>query len=150
VTTQQDIKEALILLEQMSQYPNEILQVMNEGEQAELMQELNALAARAIVAQSSADLPGLVNAIRQLVEDRAALRHLFLSDGTNVEREQVLRGVTLADQQAIAGLNAYTQQFVPQIRNTVIDCQIQMQAALDKQAALQQEPIQRKSHDRTE
>lgn len=134
MNAQQSIEGALILLEQMTEDPNEVLQVLDTAEQSTVMQELGALAERAESIQSGADLLKLADAIHRLIEDRPGLRALLLSEGTDVERERALRTVTIADQQAKADLNVYAQQRAPLIRNTVIECRAQLEAALQKTA----------------
>lgn len=144
---QQSVEEALILLEQMSEDPNEILQVLEEAEQLAMMKELDVLAARAATVQSSADLLQLVDAIHRLVEDRPGLKALLLPDGTDVAEEQSQRTVTMGDQQATMELNAYAQQRAPQIHNTVIECRAQLEAALQKTSESAHNSTQGKSHD---
>ncbi len=147
MNTQQNVEETLILLEQMSEYPNEILQVLDEAEHFSVMQDLDVLAERAATIQSGADLLSLVDAIYRLVEGRPGLKALLLPEGTDVEQEQSQRIVTLGDQQATTELNAYAQQRAPQIHNTVINCRTQLAAALQKKAESEHTPPQGKSHD---
>jgi hypothetical protein len=147
MNAEQSVEEALILLEQMSEDPNEILQVLDEAEQSGIMQDLDVLAARAAIIQSGADLLSLVDAIHRLVEDRPGLKALLLPEGTDVEEERVQRSVTLGDQQAIMELNTYAQQRAPQIHNTVITCRTQLEAALQKKAEAEHKSTQGKSHD---
>ena len=147
MNTEQSVEEALILLEQMSEDPNEILQVMDEAEQSAMMQDLDMLAERAATIQNGADLLSLVDAIYHLVEDQPGLKALLLLEGTDVEEEQSQRTVTLGDQQATIELNAYAQQRAPQIHNTVIECRAQLKAALQKRGESEHKPPQGKSHD---
>lgn len=144
MNVEQSVEEALILLEQMSEDPNEILQVMDEAEQATVMKELRVLAERAATIQSAADLLSLTDAIHRLVEDRPGLGALLLPEGTDVSQERSQRIVTIADQQATTELNAYAQQRAPQIRNAVIECRTQLEAALQKTAESEQKPTQDK------
>ena len=147
MNAQQSVEEALILLEQMSEDPNEILQVLDKAEQSAVMQDLDVLAERAATIQSGADLLSLVDAIYRLVEDRPGLKALLLPEGTDVEEEQSQRTVTMGDQQATTELNAYAQSRAPQIHNTVITCRAQLEAALQKKAESEHKPTQGKSHD---
>ena len=144
---QQSVEEALILLEQMSEDPNEILQVLDEAEQSAVMQDLDVLAERAAIIQNGADLLSLVDTINRLVENRPGLKALLLPEGTDVEEEQAQRTVTLGDQQVTMELNAYAQQRSPQIHNAVIECRQQLEAALQKNAESEHKPPQGKSHD---
>ncbi len=147
MNTEQSVEEALILLEQMSEDPNEILKVLDEAEQFAVMQDLDVLAERAATIQSGADLLSLVDAIYRLVEGRPELRALLLPEGTDVEQEQSQRTVTMGDQQATTDLNAYAQSRAPQIHNTVIECRTQLEAALQKIADQEHKPTQGKNHD---
>jgi hypothetical protein len=147
MNAQQSVEEALILLEQMSEDPNEILKVLNEAEQSAVMQDLNVLAEQAATIQSGADLLSLVDTIHRLVEDRPGLKALLLPEGIDVEQEQSQRTVTLGDQQVTTELDAYAQQRAPQIHNTVIECRTQLEAALQKKVEAEHKPTQGKSHD---
>ena len=147
MNTEQSVEEALILLEQMSEDPNEILQVLDEAERAAVMKDLDVLAERAATVQSGADLLSLVDAIHRLVEDRPGLKALLLPEGTDVAQERAQRSITLADQQATMGLNEYAQQRAPQMHNAVITCRTQLEAALQKKAESEHKPTQGKSHD---
>jgi hypothetical protein len=147
MNTQQSVEEALILLEQMSEDPIEILQVLDEAERSAVMKELNVLAERAATLQSGADMLSLVDAIHRLVEDRPGLKALLLPEGTDVAQERAQRTVTLADQQAAMEFNAYAQQRAPQIRNTIITCRTQLEAALQKKVEAEQKSTQGKNHD---
>lgn len=147
MNTQQSVEEALILLEQMSEDPNEILQVLDEAEQSAVMKDLDVLSERAATIQDGADLLSLVDAIYRLVEDRPGLEALLLPEGTDVEEEQFQRTVTLGDQQATMELNAYAQQRAPQIHNAVIECRAQLKAALQKRGESEHRPPQGKNHD---
>src|SRR5436190_17542894 len=100
MNAEQSVEEALILLEQMSEDPNEILQVLDETEQFAMMQDLDVLAERAASIQSGGELLNLADAIHRLVEDRAGLKELLLPKGTDVAEERTQRTVTLAVQQA--------------------------------------------------
>ena len=145
MNTEQSVEEALILLEQMGEDPNEILQVLDEAEQSAMMKDLDKLAARTV--QSSADLLKLVDAIHRLVEDRPGLKALLLPEGTDIAEERAQRTVTIEDQQATTELNAYAQQRAAQIHNTVIKCRKQLEAALQKSEEPEHKPPQGKSHD---
>jgi len=144
MNTEQNVEEALILLEQMSEYPKETLQVLNEAEQAEVIKELDALAEQAAITQSSADLLKLVDAIHRLVEDRPGLGGLLLPEGTDVAEERSQRAVAMADQRATTDLNAYALQRAPQIRNAVIEVRAHLEAALQKNAGPRHKPTQDK------
>jgi len=134
MNSEQSIKEALSLLEQMSEHPNEILQKLDETEQAAVMRELDGLAERATTLQSDTDLLQLADAIHCLVEDRAGLRLLLLPEGMDVAQQLAQRSVTLADHQQTTKRNTYVQQRAPQIRNAVIECRAQLEVALQKKA----------------
>jgi hypothetical protein len=149
MNAQQSVEEALILLEQISEDPNEILQVLDEAEQLAMMKNLDILAKRAAIIQSGADLLSLVDAIYRLVESRPGLKALLLPEGTDVEEEQTQRTVNMGDQQATMELNAYAQQRAPQIHNTIITCRTQLEAALQKKVESEHKPPQEKSHDNT-
>jgi hypothetical protein len=147
MNVQQNVEEARILLEQISEDPNEILQVLDEAEQLAIMQDLDALASRAATIQSGADLLSLVDAIHCLVEDRPGLKALLLPVGTDVAQEPAQRTVTMGDQQATMELNAYAQQRAPQIHNTIITCRTHLEATLQKQVEAEYKPPQGNSHD---
>lgn len=146
MNAQQSAEEALILLEQMSEDPNEILHVLDEVEQLEIIKDLDVLAERAAIIKSGADLLSLVDAIYRLVEDRIGLKALLLPEGTDVAQERAQRTVTLSDQQATMELNAYAQQRAPQIHNTLIKCRTQLEAALQSKVEAEHKPAQGKSH----
>ena len=141
---EQSVEEALILLEQMSEEPNEVLQVLDEAEQAAVMRELGVLAEQAATIQSSADLLKLADAIHRLVEDQPRLGALLLPDGTDVQEERSQRAVTIADQLATAEPNVYVQKRAPLIRNAVIESRAQLEAALQKTAEPKHTPDQEK------
>jgi hypothetical protein len=147
---EQSVEEALILLEQMSEVPNEILQVLEEAEQSAVMKDFDVLAKRAATIQNGADLLGLVDAIHCLVEDRPGLKALLLPEGTDVTQERAKRTVTLADQQAAMELNAYAQLRAPQIHNTIITCRRQLEAALQKKVEAEHKSTQGKNDDNAE
>jgi hypothetical protein len=144
---EQIVEEALILLEQMSEYPNEILQVLDKAERSVVMREMDLLAERAATIQSSDALLSLVDAIYRLVEDQPGLKALLLPEVTDVAEKRAQRTVTMADQLATTDLNAYAQQRAPQIRNAVIEVRAQLEAALQKNTESKHKPIQGNSHD---
>ena len=144
VNAEQSVEEALILLEQMSEDPNEVLGVLDETEQSAVMKELGILAEQAETIQSAADLLSLTDAIHCLVEDRPGLGGLLLPEGSDVEDERSQRTVTMADQLATTELNAYAQKRAPQIRNAVIECRARLEAALQNNAESSHRPTQGK------
>jgi hypothetical protein len=129
---QRSVTGALILLRQMSEYPAEVAQVLDDGARSAVLGELDALADRAAAIDSNADLLSLADAVHRLVEDRAPLRALLLPAGASVAGEQAQRTVTLADQQATTELSSCPAELAPQIRNAVIECRAQLQATLRK------------------
>src|SRR6266704_1214259 len=116
------VEGALILLEQMSEYPHEVLGKLDVEEQAVVMEMLDALVKQADAVQSEADLLKVADAIYRLVEDRPGLGALLLPEGTDVAKERSQRGVTLDDHLATTGKDAYVQQRAPQMRNALIEC----------------------------
>ncbi len=156
---EQGVEKAQMFLEQMSEYPNETLSVLDEAEQVTLMKQLDVLVEQAAAIQCGTDLLSLVDAIHRLVEDRAGLKALLLPEETEVTNELLLleetdlaeeraqRAVTLADQQATMEFNAYVQQRAPQIHNTLITCRTHLEAALQKKVESEPRPPQGKSHD---
>jgi hypothetical protein len=129
---EQSVEGALSLLEQIRDYPDEVLQELDENEQANVMRELDVLAEQAATLQSDTDLLQLADAIYSLVESQAGLRSLLLPEGTDVAQQLAQRSVTLADYQATTAMDAYVQQWAPQIRNAVIEVGAQLEAALQK------------------
>lgn len=124
------VEGALILLAQMSEYPNEVLGVLNVMEQNAVVAALEAWAEQVAVMQNDADLLKLADAIYRLVEDQPGLRALLLPSGTDVAEGQSQRKVTLDAHLATTGEQAYAQKYAPQMRNTVIDFKAQFEAAL--------------------
>jgi hypothetical protein len=104
MNAEQSVEEALILLEQMSEDPNEILRVLDDAELYSLMKELSVLAEQAATIESSAELLQLADAILRLVEDRSGLRGLLLSEEIDVNKERSQRTITIDYQQATTEL----------------------------------------------
>jgi hypothetical protein len=142
MNAQQSVEEALILLEQIRDYPDEVLQKLDANEQATVMRELYVLAEQAATLQSGTDLLQLADAIHCLVESQAGLCSLLLPEGTDVAQQRTQRSVTLADYQATTAMDAYVQQWAPQIRNTVIEVRAQLEVALQKKTEAAQTPTQ--------
>jgi hypothetical protein len=132
VKVQQKMEGAMILLDQISEYPNEVMQALDNPEKFAIVKELDALAERAAGIQSSGDLLGLFDAVYNLTIGRAALKALLLPAGDYADEEQLQRRVTLEDQQLTTELNDYAQQVAPQIRNNVVECREKLQALLDE------------------
>ena len=150
MNTEQSIKGALILLEQMSKYPQEDRKNLDEAHQDAVMKELDVLAKQAATVQNDADLLSLADAIHRLVEDQPGLRLLLLPDGTDVATQRSQRAVTMADHLAATGQNTYAQERAPQMRNAVIEARTQLEAVLKRTEKPKHKQEQRKSHDFTD
>jgi CHAT domain-containing protein/tetratricopeptide (TPR) repeat protein len=149
MNVERQVEGALILLAQMSEYPNEVLkELKNETERDAVLTALEALAEQAIAAQSDADLQNLTNAIYRLVKSQPGLKALLLPEEAEVAEEEAQREVTLADHLAATGQLTYAQTYAPQIRNAVIECRTQLEAALS--AAEQADSTPGKSHERSQ
>jgi hypothetical protein len=147
MSAEQSVEEVQILLDQMSQYPDEILQIIGEEEQSEIIRELDMLAQRFATIRSGAGLLSLADAIHRLAEDRPKLRALLLPLGIDVAEQRSQRTVTLADQLVTTGLNTYAQERAPQICNAVIRCRTQLEAALQENAESKHKSEQGKRYD---
>jgi CHAT domain-containing protein/tetratricopeptide (TPR) repeat protein len=150
MNVEQQIEGALILLSQMSEYPNEVLKELNEVEQGEVVKALEALDKQAATVQSYDDLSKLTVAIYHLVEDQAGLRALLLPEGSDVGEGQAQRYVPLFDNLATAGEQTYVQRYAPQIRNAVIECHTQLEAALRAAEEADRPSKQGKGHEHAE
>jgi len=142
------IDGALILLAQMSEYPNKVLEVLkNEIERGAVLTALAALAEQAANVQSDADLQNLTNAIYRLLKSQPGLRSLLLSEEAEVAEEEEQRQVTLADYVDATEQLTYAQMYAPQIRNAVIECRMQLEAALCAAEQADSTPTEGKSHE---
>ena len=128
---EQQAEEALSLLTQMSEYPNEVLaKLKHKTERDAVLTALDVLAAQANVAQSDADLLNLTDAIYRLARDQPGLNALFSLEEAERVEEQEQREVTQADHLAATRQQTYAQMYIPQIRNAVIKCHTQLEVAL--------------------
>jgi hypothetical protein len=146
---EQRVEGALILLAQMSEYPNEVVGELNAEEQGVVITALAALAEQSATVQSDADLVHLTDAIYSLVVDQSVLKALLLPEGNEMAEEQAQREVTFADHLAATGQQTYTQTYAPQIRNAVIECRTQLEAALRAAEQADSAPTQGKGHERS-
>jgi len=150
MNTEEQIEGALILLSQMSEYPNEVLKELNKVEQGEVVKALETLGEQAATMQSDEDLLKLTIAIYGLVEDQAGLRALLLPEGSDAGEGQAQRYVPLIDQLEATGQQTYAQRYAPQIRNAVIECHTQLEAALRTAEETDHPSEQGKGHEHSE
>jgi hypothetical protein len=147
---EQRIEGAMILLAQMSEYPNEVLgELKSDTEKDAVLTALEALAEQAAAAQSDADLQHLTDAIYRLVSDQPGLKALLLPEGNETVERQAQREVTLADHLVATSQQTYSQIYAPQIRNAVIECRTQLEAALHAAEQADTAPEQGKGHERS-
>ena len=150
MNVEQQIEGSLILLSQMSEYPNEVLKELNEVEQGEVIKALEALDEQAAAVQSDDNLLKLTVAIYRLVKDQAGLRALLLPEGSDAGEGQAQRYVPLIDNLAATGQQTYVQMYAPQIRNAVIECHTQLEAALRAAEQADRSSKQGKGHEHSE
>ena len=132
MSQEQRVREVLILLLQMSEDAKDAVQVLDEAERSSFIKELGVQYEQAAAIQSDADLSNLIDAIHRMVEDRPALVSLLLSQGNDATQQSPLRSVSMADHLATVESNAYAQARAPQIRNAIIECRTQLEAALQE------------------
>ncbi len=124
----QQAEEALSLLTQMSEYPNRVLaELKNQADRHAVLTTFAVLARQADAMQSDADLLNLINALYRLLREQQGLNALFSLDEPG---EQEQREVTQADHLVATSQQTYAQMYIPQIRNTVIECHRQLEVAL--------------------
>jgi hypothetical protein len=144
MSQEQRVREVLILLLQMSVDAKDVVQVLDEAERSSFIKQLGVLYEQAAAVQSDADLSNLIDAIHRLVEDRPALVSLLLPEGNDAIQQSPLRSVSMADHLATVEPNAYAQARAPQIRNVVIECRTQLEAALQEASEPKHKPGQEK------
>jgi hypothetical protein len=139
---EQSVEGALILLDQMSEDPNGVLGLLDTADEGIIISKLGALAEQADVAQNDTDLLKVVDAFYRLVEDRPKLGAKFLPEETNVAEERTQRTVTLEMLLATTGQDTYAQQRAPQMRNALLECRAQLEAALQEVKKQEHKSIQ--------
>lgn len=144
MSQEQRVREVLILLLQMSEDAKDAVQVLDEADRSFFIKELGVQYEQAAAIQSDADLSNLIDAIHHLVEDRPALVSLLLSQGNDATQQSPLRSVSMADHLATVEPNAYAQARAPQIRNAIIECRTQLEAALQEASEPKHKPGQEK------
>ena len=141
---EQRVREVLILLLQISEESKEVIRVVDGSELSSMIKELNVLSEQTAAIQNDTDLFKVIDAIQCLVEDRPALASLLLSVDADATQQIPIRSVSMADQLATVEPNAYAQARAPQIRNAVIECRAQLEAALQESVKPKQKPGQEK------
>ena len=144
MSQEQRVREVLILLLQKSEDAKDAVQVLDEAERSSFIKELGVQYEQAAALQSDADLSNLIDAIHRMVEDRPALVSLLLSQGHDATQQSPLRSVSMADHLATVEPNAYAQARAPQIRNAIIECRTQLEAALQEASEPKHKPGQEK------
>jgi len=144
MSQEQRVRKVLILLLQLSEDAKDVVQVLDEAERSSFIKELGVQYEQAAAIQSDADLSNLIDAIHRLVEDRPALVSLLLPEGNDATQQSPLRSVSMADHLATVEPNAYAQARAPQIRNAIIDCRTQLEAALQEASETKHMPGQEK------
>ena len=120
------IQNAEILAQQIADYPNEILTLLSPSERENLLGDLDSILDRTERANSHADLIEIAESIYHLVESRPKLHSLFFEDNFDVNKAQLKRKVSLADHEALSGVDQYTQKRAIQIKNSVLECREQL------------------------
>ena len=129
---EQIVRDAKILLEQITEYPEEILTSLKQKERRKVLEKLYSLSKRANIIQDKVELLEVTDAIHRLVEDTPKLRTLLLPDETNIAKDQSKRAVTIADHKAVTEENRYIQEHAAQIHNRVIECRKRLEQALEE------------------
>lgn len=124
------IHSAELVIQQMTDYPREVLRALQPDQRAYLIEQLAGFKTRAELVRSSPELVALADSICRLVEDLPALRSLFFEPQFDVAQAQLKRKLSLTDQAMAAGAGQYTQTRAIQIRNTVLECRDELQKAL--------------------
>lgn len=130
---EQIVQNAETLLEQMTEYPNDTLAVLDPAGRKMIVQTLGKLSERAGVVQDEDDLLSVADAIQRLVEDTSALRALLLPEETDIATEQEQRTVTQAHHKAAAEKAErakHIQTRAAQIRNRLVECNQKLEQAL--------------------
>jgi hypothetical protein len=124
------IQSAEMVIQQITDNPEEILAVLKPGERANLIEEVGSFSSRAAVLSTWSELVEIADSICRMVEDHPALRPLFFEAQFDVNKAQLSRKISLADHQAITGADQYRQARAIQVKNSILDCRDQLQKAL--------------------
>ena len=93
----QIMKQAIDLLEQISEDPDYFAQEIGPIDGALVVQTLSALSQQSATMQTEAELLRLCDTMHKLVEELPALRELLLTRQSNVIETQEYRSVTIHD-----------------------------------------------------
>jgi hypothetical protein len=124
------IDSAQTVIQQVIDHPAEILAALTSRERANLVEAMENLSSRAAAISTRADLVELSDAICRLVENNPALRPLFFEARYDVESAQRRRKISLAEHEALTGVDQYSQTRAIQIKNAVLECREQLQKTL--------------------
>ena len=124
------IQSAEMVIQQITDNPQEILAVLTPGERANLIEKLGSFSTHAAVLSTLPELVEMADSICRMVENHPALRPLFFEAQFDVNKAQLRRKISLADHQAITGADQYTQARAIQVKNSVLECRDQLQKAL--------------------
>jgi len=121
------VSDSLILLEQMSEYPKEVVAALAPAERKSTLENLRSLEEQSTGVQNEEELLALADAINRLVEKTPALAALLLPEGMDMGAAQEERRITLQDYRGDAPKGQFVQEHAPQIRNHIIECRMELE-----------------------
>lgn len=126
------MQDSLILLEQITENPNDVLWVLGPKAQNEVLAKLRNLEKQAAEARSRDKLLALADAVNRLVEKTPELRKLLIPEGMDVGAAQEERKITLEDYGASPPESQCVQEYAPQIRNHIVECRKELERQLQE------------------
>ena len=132
VDTEKMMSDSLILLEQMTENPKDVLRELTPKQRVKVIAALRDMETQGAEAQSRAELMTLADAVTSLVEETPALAALLLPEEMDLEAAQVERRITLEEFGANHPESRYVQEYAPQIRNHIVECRQELERQLQE------------------
>lgn len=130
--TENIIQSAELLVQQIADYPQEVLAALSIDQRSTLLAKLDELANQAASVRSRQDLAVVADEILCLLESQPTLHPLFFGESQDMTAVQQQRKISIADHAATAAGDTQAQVHAVQVRNTILECCEQLQGALGK------------------
>lgn len=130
--TENIIQSAELLVQQIADYPQEVLAALSIDQRSTLLAKLDELANQAASVRSRQDLAVVADEILCLLESQSTLHPLFFGESQDLTAVQQQRKISIADHTATAAGDTQAQVHAVQLRNTILECREQLQGALGK------------------